>query len=79
MDTVIEVLRLCVVAAVLIGLAAWRPEAPVKVKAAVGPCHYVPDTDFASCVLDRLFPPGIDILGPVKVPEVMISLTISQP
>jgi hypothetical protein len=65
MDTVIEVLRLCVIAAVLIGLVAWNnwPEAPVRAKAdtAVGPCHYVPDSDFASSVLGRLFAPGIDI------------------
>jgi hypothetical protein len=58
-------LRLCVIAAVLIGLVAWTnwPEAPVSAKAgtAVGHCHDVPDTDFASCVLDKLFPPGIDI------------------
>jgi hypothetical protein len=54
-------LRLCVIA----GLVAWNnwPETPVRVKAdtAVGPCHYVPDADFASCMLDKLFPPGIDI------------------
>ena len=60
-----EMLRLCVIAAGLIGLVAWNnwPEAPVTSQAdtAVGPCHYVPDTDFASCVLDKLFPPGIDI------------------
>ena len=58
-------LRLGVIAVLLIGLVAWnnRPEAPVRPKAdtAVGPSHYVPDTDFASCVLGRLFPPGIDI------------------
>jgi hypothetical protein len=56
-------LRLCVIATLLIGLVAWNnwPETPVRAKAAVGRCHYVPDTDFASCVLDKLFPPGIDI------------------
>ena len=58
-------LRLGVIAALLIGLVAWNnwPATLVRAKAdtAVGPCHYVPDTDFASCVLDRLFPPGIDI------------------
>ena len=37
-------------------VAAWRYRSS----------HYVPDTDFASCVLGRLFPPGID-LGPVKL------------
>jgi hypothetical protein len=65
MDTVIEVLRLCAIAALFFGLVAWSiwPETPVRARAdtAVGPCHYVPDADFASCVLDRLFPPGIDI------------------
>jgi hypothetical protein len=58
-------LRLCIIAAVLIGFVAWSnwPEAPVRAKAdtAVGHCHYVPDTDFAACVLDKLLPPGIDI------------------
>ena len=65
MDTLIEVLRLGVIAALLIGLVAWNtwPETPVRAKAdtAVGHCHYVPDMDFAACVLDRLFPPGVDI------------------
>jgi hypothetical protein len=65
MNTLIEVLRLGVIATLLIGLMAWNnwPETPVRAKAdtAVGPCHYVPDADFASCVLDKLFPPGIDI------------------
>jgi hypothetical protein len=65
METVIEVLRLCVIVVLLIGLVAWNnwPETPVRAKAdtAAGQCHYVPDTDFASCVLDKLFPPGIDI------------------
>jgi hypothetical protein len=55
---VTEVLRLCVIAAALIGLVAWSnwPQTPVRAKAdtAVGPCHYVPDTDFAACVLDKL-------------------------
>lgn len=58
-------LRLCVIATLLLGLVAWSawPATPVRAKAdtAVGPCHDVPDTDFAACVLDRLFPPGIDI------------------
>ena len=65
MNTLIEVLRLGVIATLLIGLMAWNnwPETPVRAKAdtAVGPCHYVPDADFASCMLDKLFPPGIDI------------------
>ena len=58
-------LRLCVIAALLIGVVAWStwPETPVRAKAdtAVGHCHYVPDADFAACVLGKLFPPGIDI------------------